>query len=164
MHRKVFRPWDRINLVLKLTEKVKPGSLLSLMCMFPESNGTKFWSHSFHLQNSGILQTRMDQRGDPMKTNFDIFQIQKWISQTVRAQKVDEKNGVICLVSFFPSWVMVLKLPKIVHFLQICADLSKKSKSTKAIYLYPSERPHHALSKNIMFYKSLSNSSRDIEE
>ena len=26
------------------------------------------------------------------------------------------KNGVICLISFFPSWVMVLKLPKIVHF------------------------------------------------
>ena len=45
----------------------------------------------------------MDQTGDPMKTNFDIFQIQKLISQTVRAQKVDEKNEVICLVSFFPS-------------------------------------------------------------
>ena len=27
-----------------------------------------------------------------------------------------EKNGVICLVSIFPSWVMVLKLSKIVHF------------------------------------------------
>ena len=40
-----------------------------------------------------------------------------------------KKNGVICLVFFFPSWVMVLKLPKIMHFLQICAALSKKSKS-----------------------------------
>ena len=70
----IIRPWDQTNLVLNSIEKVKPGSLLSLMCMFPESNGTKFWSHSFHLQNSGILQTRMDQRGDPMKTNFDIFQ------------------------------------------------------------------------------------------
>ena len=110
------RPWDQTILVLSSIEKVKPDSLLSLMCMFPESNGTKFWSHSFHLQNSGILQTRMDQRVDPMKTNFDIFQMQKWISQTVRAQNVDEKNGVICLVSFFPSWIMALKLPKIVHF------------------------------------------------
>ena len=27
-----------------------------------------------------------------------------------------EKYGVICLVSIFPSWVMVLKLSKIVHF------------------------------------------------
>ena len=158
------RPWDQTNLVFNSIGKVKPGFLLSLMCMLPESNGIKFWSHSFHLQNSGILQTRMDQRGDSMKMNFDIFQIQKWISQTVRAQKLDEKNGVICLVSFFLSWVMVLKLPKIVHFLQICADLSKKSKSIKAIYLYPSERPHHALSENSMFYRGLSNSSRDIEE
>ena len=61
---------------------------------------------------------------------------QKWISETVRAQKVEEKNVVICPDSFFPSWVMVLKLPKIVQFLQICADISKKSKCIKAIYLY----------------------------
>ena len=38
-----------------------------------------------------------------MKMNFDNFQIQKSISQKVRAQKVDEKIGVICLVSFLPS-------------------------------------------------------------
>ena len=85
-------------------------------------------------------------KGRPHETNFDIFQIKKWTWQTV--QKVDEKNGVICLVSFFPSWVMVLKLSKIVHFLQICADLSKKSISIKANYLYLSERPHYALSEN----------------
>ena len=24
--------------------------------MYPESNGREFWSHSFHLPNSGILQ------------------------------------------------------------------------------------------------------------
>ena len=59
---------------------------------------------------------------------------------------------------------MVLRFPEIVQLLQICADLSKKSKSIKAIYLYPSERPHHALSKNSMFYRGLSNSSQDIEE
>ena len=59
---------------------------------------------------------------------------------------------------------MVLKLPKIVYFLQICANLSKKSKRIKAIYLYLSERPQHALSKNSIFYRGLSNSSRDIEE
>ena len=47
-----------------------------------------------------------------MKMNFDYFQIQKWMLQTVRAEKVDEKNGVICLVSMFPSWVMVFKLSK----------------------------------------------------
>ena len=46
---------------------------------------------------------------------------------------------------------MVLKLPKIVHFLQNCADLSKKSKSIKEIYLYPSEKPHYDLLENTMF-------------
>ena len=59
---------------------------------------------------------------------------------------------------------MVLKLPTTLHFLQICADLRKKSKSIKAVYLYPSDRPHHAFSENSMFYRGLSNSSRDIEE
>ena len=91
-----------------------------------------------------------------MEINFDIFQIQKWISPTVRAQKTDEKNGVICLVSFFPYWIMARKLLKIVHFLQICADVSKKSKSIKSIDLYPSERLHHAFSKNSMFYRGVS--------
>ena len=36
--------------------------------------------------------------------------------QTVRAQKVDEKNWVISLVSMFLSWVMVLKFYKEVIF------------------------------------------------
>ena len=74
------------------------------------------------------------------------------------------KKWGICIVPFFPSWVMVLKFPKIVQFLQICVDLSKNTKSIKAIYLYPSEGPHHALSESSMFYRGLSKSSRDIEE
>ena len=155
---------DQTNLVLNSIEKVKPVFLLSSMCMFSESNGTKFWSHSFHYQNSGILHTKMDQKEVPIKTNSDIFQIQKWIPQTIRAQKVEGKNGVICLVSFFPPWVMALKLTKIVHFLQICTDLSKRFKSIKAIYLYPSERLHHALPENSYFYRGLNNSSQDTEK
>ena len=90
-----------------------------------------------------------------MKMNFDIFQIQKWIS---------EKIGSFVKFPFFPSWVMVPKLPKTVHFLQIYADLSKKINSIKAIYLYPSERPHQALSENSIIYRVLSNSSQDIKE
>ena len=35
--------------------------------------------------------------------NFDYFQIQKRMLQTARAEKVDEKYEVICLVSMFPS-------------------------------------------------------------
>ena len=60
---------------------------------------------------------------------------------------------------------MVFELPKIMRLLQICTDLSKKSKSIKTKdYSYPSERPHHVLSENSMFYRGLNNSSRDIEE
>ena len=58
---------------------------------------------------------------------------------------------------------MVLKLTKIVQILQIFADLSKKFESVKSIYLYPSKRPHQALSEYSMFYRVLSNSSQDTE-
>ena len=94
-----------------------------------------------------------------MKMDFDNFQIQKWISQTEL-----KTNGVICLISFFLSWVIILKLPKIVHFLQICADLSKRPKFIKTIYFCPSEKPHHALLENSIFYSGLSNNSQDIKE
>ena len=53
-----------------------------------------------------------------------------------RTEKESGKNGVICLVSMFPSLVMVLKLSKKVHFLQFCADLSKKTKFFKEIHIY----------------------------
>ena len=83
--------------------------------------------------------------------------------QTVRAEKVD-KNGVICLVSMLPSWVMVLKLSKKVDFLQFCADLSKQCKSVKAIYIYASESSHYTLSENVMVCSGLSHRSWDISD
>ena len=79
--------------------------------------------------------------------------------QTVRAEKVHEKNGFICLISMFPSRVMVLKLSKEVHLMQFCADLTKKPKSNKAIYIYTSESSHYTLSANGMLYRSLSHHS-----
>ena len=82
---------------------------------------------------------------DHMKMNFEYFQIQKWILQTVKSEKVDERNGIICLVSMFFSWVMVLKLSKRMHH-------SKKSRSVKAIYIYVSGRSCYALSENGIVY------------
>ena len=66
-------------------------------------------------QNWDILQTRMDQRGDHMKMKFNNFQIQKWMLQTAKGES-RWKNVVICLVSMFPSLVIVLKLSKEVLF------------------------------------------------
>ena len=97
-----------------------------------------------------------------MKMNFEYFQIQKWILETVRSEKVNRKNGVICLVPMFPSWVMVLKLSKKVHFLQFCADLSKKCKSIKDIYIYASARSRYALSENVIVYYAMTYCFGDI--
>ena len=104
----------------------------------------------------------MDQRQDHMKMNFDHFQIQKWMLQTVRPEKVDENNGVICLVSMFTSWIMVCKLSKKVHFFWFCANLSKKSKTIKAIYIYDSESSLSTLSENGMIYRGPNHCSWDI--
>ena len=62
----------------------------------------------------------------------------------------------------FPSWVMVHKLSKNVHFLQFCADLSKKSKSIKAIYIYASKISRYALSENGIVYYALTYCFGDI--
>ena len=82
--------------------------------------------------------------------------------KTVMAENVDEKNGVICFVSMFLSWVMVCKLSKKVHFLQFCANLSKKYKSAEAIYIYASESSHYTLWGNAMIYGGMSHRSQDI--
>ena len=86
----------------------------------------------------------------------------KWILQTVRSEKVDEKIGVIRLASMFPCWVMVLKLSKKVPFLQFCADLSKKSKSIKVIYPHACERSCYALSENGIVYYAMTYCFGDI--
>ena len=62
-----------LEFVLNWIEKVKLVFFLSSKCIFSELNETKSCSHSFHLQNSGILQTIMGQRGDPMNINFENF-------------------------------------------------------------------------------------------
>ena len=61
-----------------------------------------------------------------------------------------------------PSWVMVLKLSKKVHFLQFCADLSQKPKCVKVIYIYGSESSHYSLSENDMAYRGRSHRLWDI--
>ena len=105
----------------------------------------------------------MDQSEGPHKNEFWVFSNSE-INVTNRSKKVDEKNGVICLVSMFPFWVMVLKLSKKVHFLQFCADFSKKSKSIKAIYIYACESSHNTLLENAMVDRGLSHRSWNVSD
>ena len=48
-----------------------------------------------------------------------------------------------------------LKLSKKVDFLRFCADLSKKSKSVKAIYIHANERSCCTLSENGIVYYAM---------
>ena len=57
---------------------------------------------------------------------------------------------------------MVLKLSKKVHFLQFCADRSKKCKSIEDIYIYTSERSRYALLENGIVYYAMTYCFGDI--
>ena len=74
-----------------------------------------------------------------------------------------KKNGVIDLVSMFPSYVKVFKLSKKVHFLQFWTHLSKKSKSMKAIYIFASETSRYALLENGIVYYAMTYCFGDIK-
>ena len=50
---------------------------------------------------------------------------------------------------------MVFKLSKIVSFLQFFADISKKSETVIAIYVYASESSHFALLENGVGYYAM---------
>ena len=88
----------------------------------------------------------------PRKNDFLVFSNSEMNITTARLEKGRRENRVICLVSMFPSWVMVLELSKKVRFLQFCADLSKKSRSIKAIYINVSGRSRYPLSANGFVY------------
>ena len=85
-----------------------------------------------------------------MKVSFEYFQIQKWMSQTVRVEKGDEKHGVI-LCSIFEL--------RCVHLFKKCI---KKSKYIKASYIYVSERSRCALSENGIVYYTMTYSFGNI--
>ena len=57
---------------------------------------------------------------------------------------------------------MILILSKKVYFLQCYVDLSKKSKSFKAIYIYASERSRYVLSENGIVYFAMTYCFGDI--
>ena len=86
-----------------------------------------------------------------LKMNFKHFQIQKCYKQ-IQQRKSRWKNGAICVVSMFPSWVVILKLSKKVHFFNFVLTSAKKSNYVKAIYIYASERSCYALSENVVYY------------
>ena len=75
--------------------------------------------------------------GEPMELNFEGLEMQKWNISTDKAQRVDEKNGVICLVIMFTPGVMVIKMSKMAHFLYFLLMPAKnQSKFGHSIYVH----------------------------
>ena len=87
-----FSPWADTFSWLALGDKIWYGFLVTSGCLLLRKVWCAVRIGSF-IRNWGILQTRMEQSGDQMKMNFDYFQIQKWMLETARAGKVDEKIG-----------------------------------------------------------------------
>ena len=54
--------------------------------------------------------------GEPIKLNFEGFEMQKRNILMDIAQRVDEKNRVICLFMMFTHRVMVITMSKKSHF------------------------------------------------
>ena len=86
---------------------------------------------------------------DPKELNFEGLDIQKRNIPTDSAQRVDEKNGVICLVVMFASRVMAIKMSKMAHLL-FSADDSKKLVTVWARYLSVTKTAYRVLSENRM--------------
>ena len=57
------------------------------------------------------------QKEDPIKLIFEGLEMRKWNRSMDRAQRLDEKDGVICLIFIFTFGVTVNAMPKMVHFL-----------------------------------------------
>ena len=89
------------------------------------------------------------QREDFMELNFEVFEMQKWNIPTDRAQRINEKNKVICIFIMFTSRVMVIKISKMTHSLYFCWLKQKISHSLEK-YLIASERSYLALLENAM--------------
>ena len=105
----------------------------------------------------GVLQARVDKMEDQMKMNFDNFQIQKWMLQTVKAEKVDQTMGHLSSFHLFFFPCFLLHGPWVVQksaFLQFCADVNKKHKSVQPIYSF--ENSHFTLSENDVVFRGLS--------
>ena len=85
-----------------------------------------------------------------LKIKLKYFQIQKGILQAGRAEKEDEKIGVICIVFMFSSWVLILILTKKGHFFNFVLTSAKKYKYVKAY-----EISRSVLSGNVIVYYSV---------
>ena len=105
-----------------------------------------------------ILQTRTYCKvGNQWDWQFKFLKCKNEIITTDRAQRVDEKNDVICLV-MFTSKVMVIRMSKMAHLMNFYLNTEKNRPSLGkwVTNLNASERSYLALLQNTMDYGVLS--------
>ena len=74
-----------------------------------------------------FYRTEHSAKGGLKEVNSEVLEMKKWNIPKDRAQRVDEENGVICLVVMFIPGLMVSKILKMVHFFLFSADDSKQN-------------------------------------
>ena len=83
------------------------------------------WLESVNFGMYFTARNIMQKKEDPLESNFEGHQIQKQTFSTDRAQRADEKNGVICLVITFTPRVMVIRMLKMANFLYFLLMMAK---------------------------------------
>ena len=86
------------------------------------------------------------QRGNPIELNFKGLEVKQRVYQ-----RVEEKNGVICLVIMFTSRVITFKMSEIANYFCVLLIKSKKFVRVWAISLSIRGRSHRVLAENGMF-------------
>ena len=114
------------------------------------------WIGSFWPKIEVLYRPECTKEGTTWKWILSFFKIRNEL-QTVRAEKVDEKKFDHLSSFHLPSWLLILKLSS-AYF----ADLTKKSKSTKAMHTYASEKYCYALSENGVAYYAMTYCFGDI--
>ena len=80
--------------------------------------------------------------GDPI----EVLEMLKWNIPTVRAPRLNEKNGVTCLFIMFTPRFALIKMSKMAHFLYFLLMTSNFSNSLDKIFKWiASERSYLAL-------------------
>ena len=71
-----------------------------------------------------------------MELKFEVIKMRKSNIPMDRAQKIDKKNWVICLLIMFTPEVMVMTMSNMVHLLYFLLITAKRSHSYGKIFRY----------------------------
>ena len=87
---------------------------------------------------------------ETMGLKLEGFGMPKWNIPTDETQRVNEKNGVICLVIMFTPKVMVIKMSDMAHFSYfLLMRIKNQSQSGQNIEMHLPERSYWVLSENL---------------